>query len=96
MKTSILVNARLALFGVDQQKLSLGGRVACRFPLGTNREVGTTTTAQARVFDELPDGGAAHGKRFLESAIGAGRERVNAAQVSAQARLTWLGPSVVA
>src|SRR5439155_4399764 len=91
---TVLVNARLALLGVDEQNLPLSRRRPGRRPFGTNREIGTAPTTQPGRLDELLQLGAIHRPRPLEGAVrlGAWLKWVDPADGPQQPRLAGPRP----
>src|SRR4051794_11310310 len=92
-QVAVLVDARLALLGVDQQELAGRNLVARGLPLGAHRKVGAAAAAHTGVFDQLPDRVAAQAERLFERLIRVWRagERIYAADVAEQSRFArWL------
>src|SRR5258708_33442504 len=89
---AVLVDARLAFFGIDQQELLRRWRVARGFPLGADRKVCPATTAQPRVHDELPHAVAAQALGAFERCVASAFERTDAAYIFQEPPLTPLGP----
>src|SRR5207302_1547176 len=92
-QVAVFVNARLTLFGIDQQELLRSGGVAGGFPLRADRKVRTAAAAQARGFDELPYTIATERKGLLQRLVWPRCVRIDAAEIGAQARRAGLYPA---